>query len=200
MADVDAAGGEASWRRVLERLRFAKPAVPAAVQVRAKDRPSGSLEKLAREAAEILGRSFPLTLNGPAGMARELGFAGVHWPESQIPHAVPPEAAQLMRSASVHNLAALRAAERVAHYVVFGPVFAPGSKAGLGVGVEALREFCREARVPVLAIGGVTRDTVAVCLQAGAAGVAVVSAVLRAGDPVRALEEVGGPAPRPGML
>jgi thiamine-phosphate diphosphorylase len=85
---------------------------------------------------------------------------------------------------------ALAAAEQVAHYVVFGPVFPPGTKAAAGVGVEALREVCRRARVPVLAVGGITRERVAACVQAGAAGVAVVSAVVRAPDPARAAEEL----------
>lgn len=192
VADVDAAGGEEPWRRVLARLRGAQPALPVAVQVRAKGRSTDSLRELARQAREILGQAFPLTLNGPADLARELNFDGVHWPESQIPGSVPPEAAQLVRSASVHHFAALRAAERVVHYAVFGPVFAPGSKPGEGVGVEALREVCQNTRVPVLAIGGITPDRVEACLRAGAAGVAVVSAVLGAWDPARALEELGG--------
>jgi thiamine-phosphate pyrophosphorylase len=44
-------------------------------------------------------------------------------------------------------------------------------------------------RIPVLAIGGVTPERVPGCLAAGARGVAVVGAVLRAGNPGAALEE-----------
>lgn len=199
VADVDAAGGELRWRRVLERLADARPAVPTAVQVRAKGRSRELLAQLGRQAREITGRSFPLILNGPAELARELGFEGVHWPDSHIPGAVPVEAEGLVRSASVHGLTALRAAEQVAHSVVFGPVFAPGSKPGVGLGVEALRELCRRARVPVFAIGGITCDRVGACLRAGAAGVAVVSAVLHAKDPAGAVEELAEAVVRCGL-
>lgn len=190
IADVDAAGGEQRWRHVLECLADARPAVPTAVQVRAKGRSRELLTQLARQAREITGRSYALILNGPAELARELGFEGVHWPESQIPGAVPEEAERLMRWASVHSLTALQAAERVAHSVVFGPVFAPGTKPGVGLGVGALRELCGRARVPVFAVGGITRERVKPCLRAGAAGVAVVSAVLHARDPAGAVEEL----------
>ncbi len=190
VADVDAAGGESRWERTLERLRGLRASVPVAVQVRAKGRPTHALRALALQARRALGDTVPVVLNGPPGLARELGCAGVHWPESQIPPEVPQEAAGLLRSASVHSVEALAAAEQVAHYVVFGPVFPPGTKAAAGVGVEALREVCRRARVPVLAVGGITRERVAVCVQAGAAGVAVVSAVVRAPDPARAAEEL----------
>lgn len=190
VADVDAAGGESRWERTLERLRGLRTPVPVAVQVRAKGRPTHALRALALQARRALGDTVPVVLNGPPGLARELGFAGVHWPESQIPPEVPQEAAGLLRSASVHSVEALAAAEQVAHYVVFGPVFPPGTKAAAGVGVEALREVCRRAKVPVLAVGGITRERVAVCVQAGAAGVAVVSAVVRAPDPARAAEEL----------
>jgi thiamine-phosphate pyrophosphorylase len=186
VADVDAAGGESPWRQVLDRLRGLRVSVPVAVQVRAKGRPVHALRELALQARRALGDTVPLVLNGPADLARELGFVGVHWPESEIPPEVPQEAAGLLRSASVHGVEALAAAEEVAHYAVFGPVFPPGSKAAAGVGVEALREVCRRARVPVLAVGGITRERVALCVQAGAAGVTVVSAVVRAPDPAQA--------------
>lgn len=190
VADVDAAGGEAGWHRVVGRLADLPGGLRVAVQVRAKGRTADKLRQLAVAARDALADRVPVVLNGPVAVATELQLAGVHWPEAEIPPAVPPEACALLRSASVHGIPAVARAEAVAHYLVFGPVFAPGSKPGAGAGLEALRRVCAASRRPVLAIGGVTAEHVAACVQAGAAGVAVVSAVLRAPDPLAAVLEL----------
>src|ERR1700730_6970883 len=69
---------------------------------------------------------------------------------------------------------AARAAANGATFAVFGPVFekkdAPGS---LPAGLETLREACR-ARIPVLALGGITLNNARSCLDAGAAGIAAI--------------------------
>lgn len=187
VADVDAAGGESAWAEVLRRLAQIPAGLPVAVQVRAKGRSLPALRELAARARELLAGRLPVVLNGPAAVAQELRLAGVHWPEAEIPGAVPTEARHLLRSASVHSEAAARRAERVAHYLVFGPVFPPGSKGAPAVGLEALQRLCAVSRRPVLAVGGITAERVADCLAAGAAGVAVVSAVVRAPDPASAV-------------
>lgn len=76
-----------------------------------------------------------------------------------------------------------------ADYLFYSPVFPTPSKPDHpGVGEAALRAFCRAVPgVPVFALGGVTPDRVAVCLDAGAYGIAVVSGILGASDPVEAV-------------
>jgi thiamine monophosphate synthase len=54
--------------------------------------------------------------------------------------------------------------------------------AGPALGVEDLRALCRMVTIPVLAIGGITRDTAGEAVMAGAAGVAVISGILAAQD------------------
>ncbi len=78
-------------------------------------------------------------------------------------------------------------------------MFATSSKPGYGppLGLAGLAAGCRAApSLPVLALGGVDRDTVGRCVAAGASGVAVMGAVMGAADPravVRALvAAVGG--------
>lgn len=71
-------------------------------------------------------------------------------------------------------------------YVTVSPVFASASKPGYGpaLGPVGLAELCRRAGRPVLALGGIeTPAQAAACAAAGAAGVAVMGAVMRADDP-----------------
>jgi thiamine-phosphate pyrophosphorylase len=80
------------------------------------------------------------------------------------------------------------------HYVTVSPVFASASKPGYGppLGLASLADLCRRAAPrPVLALGGVeAAEQAAACVAAGAAGVAVMGAVMRAADPVAAVGEM----------
>jgi len=86
--------------------------------------------------------------------------------------------------------AATRAEAAGAHFVVAGTVFDAGSKPVAGEGVEKLRRIAEATRLPVLAIGGVRPDRMRACIEAGAAGVAVVTSVLRAPDMAAAVHEL----------
>jgi len=84
-------------------------------------------------------------------------------------------------------------------YVTVSPVFPSTSKPGYGpcLGVDGLSRLCRRTGKPVYALGGVESPAAAgACVRAGAAGVAVMGAVMRADDPARvvaALLEALGP-------
>ena len=66
------------------------------------------------------------------------------------------------------------AAAQGADFVVLSPVFAkPGYAPPLGL--ERFAAMAGEARVPVYALGGVTKENAAACLAAGAAGIAGIS-------------------------
>ena len=80
---------------------------------------------------------------------------------------------------------ALAAEAAGADYVGFGPVFATRSKRNPASvkGLAGLAAVCAAVRVPVVAIAGVTPERVAAVLDAGAHGVAVMTAVTAAADP-----------------
>jgi thiamine-phosphate pyrophosphorylase len=85
---------------------------------------------------------------------------------------------QLLIGVSCHSLAEVRAAqEEGADFAVFSPVFHASSEAAFGPpqGIGRLGEAARAADIPVLALGGVNKANAALCLEAGAAGVAGIS-------------------------
>lgn len=113
--------------------------------------------------------------------ADPLGGDAVHLPAT-VPYPVP---GPRLVGRSCHDAGELGRLT-AEHYVTLSPVFPTASKPGYGpplrpVGLAAL---VARTRVAVLALGGVdSADRVAECLAAGAAGVAVLGAVMRAPDP-----------------
>lgn len=78
-------------------------------------------------------------------------------------------------------------------YVTVSPVYPSASKPGYGppLGLSTLRDWCLAAAVPVLALGGVdSPERAAACARAGAAGVAVMGAVMTAADPAAVVREL----------
>lgn len=89
---------------------------------------------------------------------------------------------------SCHDGASLaRAAAEGCAYATVSPVFATASKPGYGpaLGAPGLTRLARTATLPVYALGGITAANVAACREAGAAGVAVMGAVMGAHDPAQ---------------
>jgi thiamine-phosphate pyrophosphorylase len=85
------------------------------------------------------------------------------------------------------------AAAQDAPFVTLSPIFATRSKPGYGppLGLAALGRMCCAVRTPVFALGGIeSPERVRACLGEGAAGVAVMGAVMRASDPARTVKEL----------
>ncbi len=114
-------------------------------------------------------------------LAASPGVDGFHVPdEPALLTEIRAQFPKLLIGASTHSIDGVRhAAEAGADFVTFGPVFETGKKAR-PQGLDALREACNAAAVPVFAIGGVTPENARACLEAGAHGVAVVGAVMEA--------------------
>lgn len=182
VADRDYVGDDERWLALLAEIAVAVAGRPAAIQVRAKGASRAEAGVLAARVREMVPHDVLLLLNGEAALAARLGYSGVHWPEDDIPAAPPPHPLAF-RGAAVHSVEAAHRAERSgADFAVFGAVYAPGSKPGGGVGVEALNTVARATSLPIFAIGGIHPKQVAECLRAGAYGVAVVSGILGAAD------------------
>jgi thiamine-phosphate pyrophosphorylase len=183
------------------RWRLDPPAQAAAacaggasvVQLRAKRAGDREVLRWAREiraATRAAGVLF--FVNDRFDLALLCEADGVHLGQDDLPPARLPAAARarLLVGRSTHTLEQARAArDEAVDYAAFGPVFGTGSKAsefaprGLRLVAEAARAV---APLPLVAIGGIDLARAAEVRAAGAAGVAVISAVAGADDPVAA--------------
>ncbi|MDE2847964.1 MAG: thiamine phosphate synthase [Gemmatimonadota bacterium] len=159
-----------------------------AVQIREKDLKTPDLLALTREVKAELGSLRPvLMVNGNLEVAAACGAQGVHLPESGVPVREAREALSpgTLIGRSTHGTESARAAEAEgADFVTFGPVYDTPSKARYGppMGLRALAEAAGSVTIPVFALGGVTPGRTRACLEAGAYGVAAISAVLSQPD------------------
>ena len=101
---------------------------------------------------------------------------------------------------STHNPDQVRAASTgKPDYLGFGPIFKPGSKQDHDpvVGIEGLRAIRSFTSLPIFAIGGMTVKNVGEVMRAGANGVAVISAILKAPDINQAVSDFLAQMPAP---
>lgn len=136
----------------------------------------------------------PLIVNDRVDVALALDAAGAHVGQSDLP---APAARRLLGSrllgVSASNLEeALQAETGGADYLGVGPVFATPSKADAGeaLGLGKLTEIVRRVAIPVVAIGGISIENAGSVIEAGASGIAVIGAIVAAGDPERAAREL----------
>lgn len=168
------------------------------MQLRWKDAPAGELLLLAE--ALVTALTVPAYVNDRADVAWLAGAAGVHVGADDVPpsriRTFAPRPFRIGVSAGTAAEAdAVRGAD--VDYWSIGAVFATGTKpdAGAPIGVAGFRALAARAPagMPVIAIGGVDMTNAARVLAAGAAGVAVSSAIFSAPDvaaAARALRDV----------
>ncbi|MGS2613724.1 thiamine phosphate synthase [Micromonospora sp. LZ34] len=151
------------------------------VVLREKDLPRTERSALAAELRPILAEvGGTLIVAGPDPLDGD----AVHLP-SAGPYPPPP---LNLVGRSCHDRAEL-ARLTTEDYATLSPVFPTRTKPGYGPPLhpDRLSELIRCSPVPILSLGGIeTPDQVHACIKAGAAGVAVLGAVMRADDPTKA--------------
>ena len=148
------------------------------IQIREKNLTARALFELVEAALNLPNpHGSKILVNTRADVAIAAGAAGVHLPSGSPPARFWRRPGFLV-GVSCHSVEDVRSAEADgADYVVFGPVFPPRSKStGLEPkGLDDLRRAAEAAKIPVLALGGVTQENSDACISAGAAGVAGIT-------------------------
>ncbi len=180
----------------LDQVRIALAAGATLVQYRNK---SFSLEKYT-EAATIrsLCRKYevPFLVNDHILLAKALDADGVHLGQDDQS---PRLARQILGNNAIIGLSVSTRQELEksdlsdCNYIGSGPAFTTHTKVDAKPvrGPAGLSEVAGASPLPMVAIGGITADTLVACLQAGAAGAAVISFITRAADPVRNAQAFG---------
>jgi len=164
------------------------------LQLREKDLTGRELYHLALDIKQVLPPGTRLLINDRLDVALAAGADGVHLGENSLPPAVARRllGPEKIMGVSVHSVTAAREAEKAgADYLLFGHIFPTASKEGIPPrGVGSLREVVASVGIPIIALGGINTANARQCLAAGARGVAVMSAVMAAPDPARAVAEL----------
>jgi thiamine-phosphate pyrophosphorylase len=173
-----------------------------AVQVREKDLGAGALAFLCRRVGALTRDAEALlVVNDRVDVALAVGADGVQRTHASLDIRDIRTLAdtRLRIGASVHSLEeAVEAEIKGADWVFFGPVYDTPSKRleGPPQGLDRLGRVATTVRIPVIAIGGITPGRVREVLDAGASGVAAISAILAADSPAdatrRFLEALAG--------
>lgn len=180
----------------LDQAKIAIRAGATIIQYRNKTFSSGCY----REAEEI--RDFckcngvPFIVNDNILLAKALNADGVHLGQDDESPAVARKilGTEAIIGISVSNLDELvRTVLSDCDYIGAGPVFATSTKedAKKVTGLTGLQSIAEKASLPVVAIGGITEKTAQSCFLSKAAGIAVISSISRASDPLKAALKIG---------
>jgi thiamine-phosphate pyrophosphorylase len=138
--------------------------------------------------AVLRGSGVPLIINDRVDVAAELCAEGVHVGQSDM---TVTEVRQRLGPDAIVGLSICHGSELVGvdpaqvDYVGLGPIFSTRTKpdAAPVLGLRGLRSIRPRLTLPLVAIGGIDAANAADVIEAGADGVAVVSAICAATDP-----------------
>lgn len=159
------------------------------VQLREKDLSSRELYELAYDMRKLTAKyAAKLIINDRVDIALAVDADGVHLGLNCMPiHRVRKLLGNnKLIGLSCHNqVNAIMAQENGADFITFGPIYYTPSKANYGkpVGIERLATVTHLLGIPVFALGGIKRENIHEVIAAGAAGIALVSAIIASDDP-----------------
>ena len=152
------------------------------VQLREKNLSSRDFYNTAKALKEFLQtRGVPLIINDRVDIALAVDADGVHIGQSDLPlH----EARKILGNERIIGVTAptlplaIEAEKNGADYLGVGAVFPTNSKDdATDVSYETLKAICQAVSIPVIAIGGITKDNVEELSGSGICGIAVISAI-----------------------
>lgn len=157
------------------------------VQLREKNLADSSILAEAREISALCKQyRVPFILNDNVALAAQCGADGVHLGQEDMD---PAQARRILGpdaiiGVSAHNVAEAKAAVAAGtDYLGCGAMFATTTKTNVtALPKETLRAICAAVGVPVVAIGGISKQNLLSLAHCGEAGVALVSAIFAAED------------------
>lgn len=175
-------------RSHLEVAREAIKGGASLIQFRDKEMTTRELVETARRLKELTKKKgVPFIINDRLDVALAVDADGVHVGQDDMPAAltrqlIGPDKILGVSASTVEE--ALQAEREGADYVSASPVFTTPTKpdAPPPTGLEGLRAIVEAVNLPVIAIGGINEENVTEVMEAGAQGVAVISAVVSAPD------------------
>jgi thiamine-phosphate pyrophosphorylase len=134
-----------------------------------------------------------LTLHGDPALAASAGVDGVHLPAGGDVARAREMLGEKLIGISIHGAGeAAKLDPAFIDYAIAGPAYETESKCGYGpaLGPQGIAAIVGAAKVPILAIGGISATVVHDMLRNGAAGVAVMGSIMRSGSPAAEVERL----------
>ncbi|RIW38321.1 thiazole tautomerase TenI [Bacillus salacetis] len=163
-----------------------------AIQIREPGKTAREIYELAERMIESGIPAEKLILNNRLDAAVALGIERVHLGFHSLSlTAVKRSFPHLSAGMSVHSLSeAIGAVKGGSEYIVFGHIFQTESKRGKpSRGLAELAKIAESVSLPVMAVGGIQPHHVREVLQTGASGIAVMTGIFNAKDPIKAAIE-----------
>lgn len=165
------------------------------IQIREKDLDENAFLKEAEQIQSLCAKyCVPFIVNDNVELAVKIGADGVHVGQSDM---AAKDVRALIGKDKILGVSAqtveqaLEAQKCGADYLGTGAIFPTGSKDDAQVlGVQTLKEICSAVNIPVVAIGGISKDNILELKKSGIAGVSVISAIFAQSDIVAATAEL----------
>jgi len=176
-------------RSILDVVRAAIRGGATVVQLREKETTTRDMIEWGQALHEITAAAgIPLIVNDRVDVALAIDAEGVHVGQEDMPAAMARRLIgddKLLGVSAETIEQAVQAERDGADYLGVGDIFGTPTKpdAGEPIGVEGLARIAAKVSIPIVGIGGITAENAGAVIQAGAQGVAVISAVVGAADP-----------------
>ncbi|WP_301092599.1 thiamine phosphate synthase [Thomasclavelia cocleata] len=174
-------------RKLTDDLKKAILGGVTTIQLREKNLSNEEFISIAKEVKKVCQKyHIPLIINDNLEVALATNSDGIHIGQNDIPASIVRKqiGPDKILGVSVHNLKeAFQAKIDGADYVGVGAIFSTETKNdATNVTLDSLKKICDNIDLPVVAIGGINLDNISKLKDINIAGIAVVSAIMKAND------------------
>jgi len=177
----------------LEIAQYAIEGGVRLIQFREKELPTRKMVEIGEKLRKITEKKALLIVNDRIDIALAIGADGVHIGQDDMSLKTARNIlGNKIIGVSARNVQeAKKAEEEGADYLGVGSMFPTSTKGDIKViGLSVLKNIRKIVNIPIIAIGGINEKNVGEVIEAGADGVAVVSAIANSDDPVQAVRNL----------